>query len=330
VEVLVVLAIIGLLAALILPAVQSSLQASRRAACANNLHQIGLALNAHHEANGHFPHGIRPNGMMPGGHLFAGPSPLSAHSQLLPYLEQSSLYNSINIFTGLAFGTDIPTIANGPENRTSSDVSLTVFLCPSDARVREGTNYRACTGPAPFIHDGKQPPGGGGVFPGLASTSARDLLDGSSHTAGFGERVQGWGASGDFNPGRDIWFSGVIELSRPSDADDMRDACGVTLTATPKFWPTSGSRWAIGGLADTLYNHVAPPNWTSADCSAGTEVLSGSAVTGGAVSARSGHPGGVNLLLMDGSVRFVKQSIAVPTWRALASRNGRDSVDDIP
>ena len=105
----------------------------------------------------------------------------------------------------------------------------------------------------------------------------------------------------------------------------MMAICDALRDEPGRFWPTAGASWSAGRYTDTLYNHVAPPNCSGPDCSVDNPFGEPGDIGGGAITARSNHPGGVNLLLMDGSVRFLKQGIALPTWRAPASRAGGDS-----
>ncbi len=171
--------------------------------------------------------------------------------------------------------------------------------------------------------------GGGGAFPAEPyPTSSGDIRDGLSQTAAFSERLKGGGKDRAFDPVRDIWSSGMelVRLS-PHDADEVRTVCSA-LRGTPSHsWPLAGEIWIQAGFGDTLYNHVAPPNWESTDCNWGWSIRSSRVLSTGAISARSQHPGGVNLLLLDGSVRFVRDSIGEPVWRALATRNGKDTLD---
>lgn len=151
-EMIVTLAIIGLLAMLLLPAVQSVRESARRAQCANNLKQIGLALNAYHASYGRFPFDIAYLLGNPGS---AGPGPKLAQDQycsslvrLLPYLDQAVLYSSVNF----SFEThSIPNHIPHPANTTSANTVLSTFLCPSDGLSTQsgGTNYRGNFGVGP-------------------------------------------------------------------------------------------------------------------------------------------------------------------------------------
>lgn len=108
VELLVVIAVMGLIVALVLPAVQASREAARRAVCANNLKQIGLALANHHSSLREYPAGMKPDGRTKRGTLFGPPSPISAHAQLLPYLDQAVPFNSLNLFNNVGFTRSLP------------------------------------------------------------------------------------------------------------------------------------------------------------------------------------------------------------------------------
>jgi prepilin-type N-terminal cleavage/methylation domain-containing protein len=327
VETLVVIAVIGLLAGLLLPAIQSSREAARRASCQNNLRQIGLALASHHTSHAKFPHGILPMGRAPSGKPFAAPSPLSVHAQLLPYLELSAIFNSFNLHGYDAFSAVMPPLVLGRRNATATNTSIAIFLCPSDARtLSPGNNYRACTGPNPLLHDAHPDGiGGGGAFPGLESVSSKDLRDGSAHTIGISERALGSHSSSRFRRSRDIWLSGLILIRLPTSSDDMAAVCRSATTPSV-FIDSAGWTWALGGYDCTLYYHVATPNWTGADCSVSDTHSPASIMTGRVASARSGHSSIVNALMLDGTVRSIRNSIDQTVWRALATRSGAESI----
>jgi prepilin-type N-terminal cleavage/methylation domain-containing protein len=325
IEVLVVVTVIGIVIALAIPAIQGAREASRRVACINNLKQIGLALESHASARGEYPAGIMPHVASTPGHRWAI-GPLSAHVQLLPYLEHIVLFNEIN-WAPHPSATIAP-VSEAPENATARGIALAAFICPSDSSPpASGCNYRACVGPLPSEMDGARPPGGGGgAFPGLVAMRPSSIRDGTSHTAAFSERLRGSGLLGGFDSTRDIWFSGIADIAQIRDGDDMIQACRSLKNAAPDAWTRAGESWIQGRYTDTLYNHVAPPNARGPDCSAnGRFGLPGDMSTV-AMSARSAHPSGVAVLMLDGAVRFVRESASLPLWRAIASREGGEPV----
>jgi type II secretory pathway pseudopilin PulG len=325
-ELIAVVFIIGLLVGLLLPAVLASREASRRTECVSHLRQFGLALSQHLGSTGYYPAGIRPDGYTNRGQLFGAPSAFSVHAQLLPYLEQSTLFNALNIPSHVTFGTTVPPDAENITNITATANVVSVFLCPSDRRpFSPGSGYRASVGPNPYTHDGGLLVGGGGVFPGLNAIRDRDITDGLSQTVGMSERLLGSGTNAGFSPQRDIWFSSVSSIYFP-DSDQMAEVCTALSSGSPSYWPTSGQRWANSGLQDTLYNHVTTPNWHGADCSATGPFSTDYILGDGSIAARSAHSGGVEVLMMDGAVQFVKQGVHVSVWRALGSRSGAEVV----
>lgn len=317
VELLVVLAIIGILVGLILPAVQAARESGRRVGCQNKLKQIGLALTQHAEQHGRYPSGCRPDTIEELWSVTAA----SPHVQLLPFVEQAGLFDAVNL--------DVEQrIDSAPENRTVMGTAIDLWLCPSDPLDPPvGCNYRATCGPLP--HELDRPPstapGGGGVFPILLYVTPAKISDGLSQTIGFSERLRGSGGPG-FDRGRDFWMSGYSRIGSVDGADHARDICR-SLTGSPnESWARSGSGWLIGRYTDTLYNHVATPNWNEPDCSLDPAFARPGDTTGGAFTARSNHPGGVHALFMDGSVRFERDGVEAGVWRALASRAGGEVV----
>ena len=132
IELLVVIAIIAVLIALLLPAVQAAREAARRMQCVNNLKQIGLGLLNYEQAIGSFPIGSSANLFSINPNVYAGPHGLSAHAQMLPFLELTALYNSINMCFGVAAGQ----VPAGPINSTAYSTKVTLFMCPSDPNAR--------------------------------------------------------------------------------------------------------------------------------------------------------------------------------------------------
>ena len=319
VELLVAIAVIGVLIALLLPAVLSARETARRAECTNRLKQIGIALGSHQATHRRFPPGIASHPASAPNDDWAS-SPFSVHHQLLPYLDQGVLYNAINARVERAYW---PGLYDAPDNSTSLMTVLEAFLCPSDVSdVGPGNNYRACVGPNPHEFDGSSPPGGGGAFVAFRATADGDFTDGLSATVGFSERLRGDGFNKRFDRERDFWYSGFADVHPNPDSDETLAACAALRSPTPESWNRSGRYWLAGRYTDTLYNHVAPPNWSGPDCSDSAPAGHDGELSGGAISARGPHSGGVNALFMDGSVRFVRSTLNIAVWRALASRAG--------
>jgi prepilin-type N-terminal cleavage/methylation domain-containing protein/prepilin-type processing-associated H-X9-DG protein len=133
IELLVVIAIIAVLIALLLPAVQAAREAARRAQCTNNLKQIGLAMQNYHQTNDKFPQGMSESASAVGAYTtYANWGEWSAQAMMLPYMEQSPLYNGINFSFDMIYGS------GGATNLTVSTRLINGFLCPSDSLVAFG------------------------------------------------------------------------------------------------------------------------------------------------------------------------------------------------
>lgn len=147
IELLVVVSIIGLLAVLIVPAIQSSREASRKMECSNHLKQMGLALAGFQAANRSFP--TLGTGIQKQNGNYVGNGSLSLHFQLLPFMEQKVLFDSIN------YQPNIDVATNSYDhivNRTALKTRLNTFLCPSDRSFdAPGNNYRGNIGPNPYF-----------------------------------------------------------------------------------------------------------------------------------------------------------------------------------
>ncbi len=301
IELLVVIAIIGVLIALLLPAVQSAREAARRAQCVNNLKQIGLAVHNYHDGLGSLPVGeIRG-------------SSYSALSQTLAFFEQGGLYNTINF--------DLRNV--DVANNTARTTQLAVLLCPSEVENPlpdrgAATCYFANKGTNVIWQDPVGPntglPKANGTFVFGEVVRFSGITDGLSNTALFSERVLADGSNAIVSPLEDVFFP----KSAPTTADEALAWCKALdindlSNQAPVFM---GAPWLNG---QHCYMHSTPPNGRS--CGYFT-------VNRATMPPSSRHPGGVNMLLGDGSVRFVKQTIALETWRALGTRNGREIVGE--
>ena len=319
IEVLVVIAVIGLLVALLLPAAQAAREAARRMQCANNLKQIGLALHGYHDAVGSLPWGEGPDDW----------NNWSAHVMLLPYLEQGALYNALN-FANYASGDFLlpgePTSVGA--NSTVQLARLSVLLCPSDldrlSAPQGHVNYCANAGTDRDFAPKAPPSGLFAQVPYCPSpVRFQDIPDGLSQTAALGERVKGIdNVTSIYDP--------LTPSSALVDAHGLQAgtaayyrACsraaptpGVALFGQPHTFGAFGAYWFYGGPTSARYNHIMPPNTWSC----------GSGQSDGAYTASSRHPGVVNLLVADGSTRAVKQSVALPVWWALGTRAGGEVI----
>ena len=321
VELLVVIAIIGILIALLLPAVQAAREAARRMQCANNLKQLGLAAHNYYDRFGHLPAGD-PQVACPD--YPAIPARLyrwSALAMLTPYLEQSNVHNALNLNVPLYGHTGVyqgPGYGVHPDNQEPVTRKVPLFLCPSDLRQAvqaeyAASNYRACwgSGLAPWtIYTNTVTDG---VFHEASHTRFEDILDGTSNTALFSESTLGSGETGvtlTERNGREV----IVSLSTLPLTDAKCSVLGASVDTS------RGARWVDGWPRYTGYDHSHGPNSRVAD---GAVVSPMRALQ---IAARSQHPGGVNVLLCDGSGRFVSDSIHAETWHALASRNGGETL----
>ena len=278
IELLVVIAIIAILIALLLPAVQAAREAARRVQCLNNLKQIGLAMHNYIESRGSLPIGQGPE---PNGSYFGW----SALAMMLPSLEQSPLYNSINfdIPGGSAPGT--------PQNVTAQNAKIGTFLCPSDVdRLTSPAghnNYVGNTGAGPDSN-GAAPTGvicGSKMYltgPWFESTVVRlqDITDGLSQTVAYSECVKGIGIYNDGQGSDNMNPPGsILRINNlPTDAGQVYTICfasnphapGAALSGLYSF----GSYWHLGTTNATRYNHVMPPNlWSCAEKNSDNDAL---------------------------------------------------------
>jgi prepilin-type N-terminal cleavage/methylation domain-containing protein/prepilin-type processing-associated H-X9-DG protein len=312
IELLVVIAIIAVLIALLLPAVQAAREAARRAQCTNNLKQLGLALHNYHDVNGSFPIGSGLN-------VWTGSSiNFSVQSRLLPYMEQTTTYSCFNFSL----------TSSAAANSTGMGTSINTFLCPSDSQVsafpagEAGIDYRANAGNIVVAAYGAEdtngvnvnmPPPNGMFFADIVVRIA-SVTDGTSNTAAFSEHV-----TGDFSNAISTDISDTYEPGTyPANADQAYQQCLAVniLDLTKQGNSNAGAPWTQSGHTQTQYWHGSPPNARS--CMFPPLRVS--------TTANSRHPGGVNLCMGDGSVRFIKSAINLPTWRAIGSRNGGEVV----
>jgi prepilin-type N-terminal cleavage/methylation domain-containing protein/prepilin-type processing-associated H-X9-DG protein len=319
IELLVAIAIIAVLIALLLPAVQAAREAARRMQCTNSMKQIGLAMHQYHTVYEAFPPvgSVDINGDSGGSGRV--PQTASIHLRLTNYLEQRAVYDSYNFMLG-----DVLNGAAVPANTTVMATAIPGYLCPSDpnpgsteslaggssARVTT-VNYAVNGGVNRWNYGGRTSGtawwlGGHPFFGSLVRISA--VTDGTSNTAGFSEWVKG--TSGQNTPGANL----VDAIAQYTNGGPQNDYNVCRAASTP-LWDFKGEYWT---LQDTgrggPYYHVMTPNQPA--CA----VSSAFGNVDSFIGASSFHPGGVNLLLLDGSVRFIKSSINLAGWNALGTR----------
>jgi len=294
----VVIAIIGILVALLLPAVQAAREAARRMQCTNNLKQLGLALHNYHDTHRCFPFGN-------GGTKSSGGGPAySAVSLMLPFMEQTPLYHSIDFTRPL---TDTV-------NTAARLTEVPAFRCPSDRENPQpqsggAINYMGNKGNLHLWGGTSQT----GIFMNDKSFKFGDITDGTSNTSAFSERLLTDGNNGVIDLKADV-FLGMGDPSTPDEAIQMCSATDASNLAF-QFPLFMGAPWLNG---QHTYMHVDVPNRRSC----------GFYPTKATMPASSRHTGGVNLALCDGSVRFVSENVDLTLWRAVGSRSGSEVSND--
>jgi prepilin-type N-terminal cleavage/methylation domain-containing protein/prepilin-type processing-associated H-X9-DG protein len=347
IELLVVIAIIAVLIALLLPAVQAAREAARRAQCVNNMKQIGLALHNYHSSNDCFP---------PGGIIMsaAGSTALgtnisfSPQARLLGGVEQQPLYNAINFLLGA--NNDI---YGAWTNLTVTGSRLSVFLCPSSTApswsmnvvtsikpTAPGNSYFASLGSTfEYVYNGSAPgiavtTGGppNGLFQvGGPAISIAAITDGTSNTIAFGEWRIGTGNQSVVTIPTDIVELGHLPTGVTRNTPSM--AMSLANAANFQAWlqqctaaaPTKrsnktaalGENWSFTLMGYTLGDVLLPPNPKYPNCSSNGAA---SLDAPGMITLSSSHPGGGNILMCDGSVRFLKDSTSNPIVWSLGSR----------
>ena len=344
IELLVVIAIIAVLIALLLPAVQAAREAARRMQCTNNLKQIGLALHGYLGVNNAFPAGAWStyNPDAKNTTLNVG---WSAHSVLLAFTEQTALYNAAN-FSIPCTNATAPTSVLA--NSTVITKRLNVFLCLSSSppswnmidvgtivvATAVGNNYFASWGSS--LEFDTAYPGGppNGVFyaiPGGNGTTLSMIQDGTSNSIAFGEWRTGSGNNNVISLPQDIIHVGTFPagvarntpmMVMPAGAQAFQrwvpQQCAMATNPSTRLSgsPNLGSSWAVGLVSYTLGNTLLPPNPQYPNCSTSPTAPVDNP---GVIGMSSFHSGGANVLICDGSVRFLKTSTSLSTIWALGS-----------
>jgi prepilin-type N-terminal cleavage/methylation domain-containing protein/prepilin-type processing-associated H-X9-DG protein len=314
IELLVVIAIIAILIGLLLPAVQKVREAAARVKCQNNLKQIGLATMNFENVYGALPGGA-----------YSALGYFSPQAQVLPYVEQASLYQQFNLKLGPFDSPNDKVAAQRPP----------LYTCPSELYPHPETpmgwgNYHANCGTWVFAArrwDGPfgPPPGETGNTEGLPGNAAgispqrlSDITDGTSNTAMYAEVANGpYDATPPRSKIADCYEAGFVPaISLAAARATLQAKDWQTAPFAGNFsppWRNRGYPWSEGTSWRGWYNHLLPPDspcWRPNDWWA---IVS---------PASSYHTGGVNVCLCDGSVRFVADGIDPAVWTASGSRNG--------
>ncbi|MDR3638840.1 MAG: DUF1559 domain-containing protein [Isosphaeraceae bacterium] len=328
IELLVAIAIIAVLIGLLLPAVQAAREAARRAQCVNNLKQMGVALSNYHDAVGVFPPAAlmyapydvayncasNSNGMSRSHGLF---------THLLPFIEQANLFNAVNfnfsagsVNGNLQFG-----ILPGAVQFTAFSTVVSTYVCPSDSRLQpshtvpydQGTaytpgSYASNVGTLDTVH--------GNVCPRYAESNgafSRDwvytfaaITDGTSNTIFLAEASR-------FLNDPELYFNYWNRVAW------VNSVVGLTGTTRTMGFATTAPRLNAGLL-------IPDPPAVTPNIAWLVVGATGDASRAGQFGFRSQHPGGANFLFGDGSVRFLRNAVALPFYRALSTRAGAEVV----
>ncbi|QDS86851.1 hypothetical protein EC9_10260 [Rosistilla ulvae] len=318
VELLVVIAIIGILVGLLLPAVQTAREAARRMQCTNHLKQLGLALHNYHDTHRYFPYGYR---------LGEIGNRDCWYQRILPYVEQSALQDTYELCIrtptsagGNLSGGSSPVYTIPPtfQGKPLGSAVVPTFACPSDpsgpARCRGNQigNYVLSNGSDFFKRTNSPSSSTKGMFYFESSTGFNNLIDGSSNTVMGSEIIiRGNNRDGHVYDGGAYWQG----ANHGEGFFSTQQAPNTTL---PDLIVRS----------DTNFNECTNGNWDRFAPCEDVGYSDANASGGYRNSARSFHPGGVNLLMGDASVRFMSETIDLNTWRGLGTMQNGEVLGD--
>ena len=335
VELLVVIAIIGILIGLLLPAVQAAREAARRMQCTNNMKQLGLALHNFVDAHNRLPNqycdemwmSYVPNGTADiynnTASICSRPQRYTAQALLLPYVEQNALYSEITGLLDKAKSTGdasyMPSPTNGSDippgmSRNPLTAKIDPLLCPSDglaagSKGEEGhmgrTSYLCNVGDAAYQNtSGRGNTNRRGVFVNFAKagqTTLATITDGTSNTMAFSETTVS-DQNGGTKSKNIVAYVTSLKTKAPAACLATRGSDGDTNVS--QTYPIKGRRWCDARSACSNFTACLPPNAPSC-CGSGGGSKDDFTIS----TPSSNHSGGVNVVMCDGSVRFVSETI---------------------
>jgi prepilin-type N-terminal cleavage/methylation domain-containing protein/prepilin-type processing-associated H-X9-DG protein len=334
IELLVVIAIIAVLIALLLPAVQAAREAMRRMQCVNNMKQLGLAVQNYAAGNDSLPPTGDVNAIATA-QTYTGNFGMKA--RILPFIEQTALYNAINwsFIAEPAAGT-----LGAGTNDTVVTAQINAFLCPSDGNIPVG-NYTFKNG----VTGARQQ--GYGSYPNNIGTIMNNcgnrfdapayvigapsngpvvrfanITDGLSNTAMFSEFMRGRNEKN--SRGLHQSYTAPIALNGVTYVPLLTtfNKCKNISITVPVLSGNRGQKWFNDACSQGgCYSHIMTPNLNACEWS-----NSGGGQYRTIVGASSYHPGGVNVTFLDGSVRFVKNSVSQQAWWGIATMAGGEVI----
>jgi prepilin-type N-terminal cleavage/methylation domain-containing protein/prepilin-type processing-associated H-X9-DG protein len=343
IELLVVIAIIAILIGLLLPAVQKVREAAARIKCSNNLKQFGLAAHNYESTNGYLPprqHTVvypHPSTGVPT--TYSSGAPLQA--LLLPYFEQGNKFNQFNmnynVNSDAPLHSGIPPLTGANSAARSGDVQI--FLCPSDGASQTyfgagRQNYFGSLGTVADYRGGSAVGvnnAGDGIFsipnptPGqmMKGLPILSMTDGTSNTVMFAEIIR---SDIPYNAPSGVRDHATIIINSGNTGWNEIDGTTIPMCMTGASWSSSikytGQQYYRNLPSNFVFTHTLPVNWNR-KVSTGQKYSCGNTNFASMhISAASFHSGGANACMGDGSVRFVRDSIAYPTWRAMGTKAG--------
>jgi type II secretory pathway pseudopilin PulG len=317
---LVVIAVIGVLVALLLPAVQQAREAARRTECKNKLKQLGLALHNYNSSTGVFPPGtVNGAGDDVNGHNGNETQGIGGPwiCFLLPYIDNAPLYANFSLIANTEPEV-VDWFGNGAFAATPiGNTHLPIMDCPSHPfsgeLMADGTNmedlargnYAACYGNNGYTIAITSSPATGGVFGTNSKIRVGDVTDGTSNTIALSE----------------LRYRLTNTVSGPS-LQDMRGTWGygamggdIFSTETGPMSAVSDQVWGCRSYLPEFMPCISTANGTTGMATA-------------FAAARSYHVGGVQGCMADGSVRFFSQNMSLTIWQALGSRGGGELIGD--